>query len=163
MTVALYPGSFDPVTSGHLDITRRAAAIFDRVVVGIFEAPTKEVLFTSQERMELFHQAVKQLDNVEVARFGNLTVEFARAVGANVIVRGLRMTTDFEYEFEMALMNRRLAPDIDVVSLMTSLEYQYVSSSLLKEVARLGGDLTGLVPEHVAAALRERLKQERKS
>ncbi len=158
MTVALYPGTFDPVTNGHVDITTRAANIFQRTIVGVFEAPAKEVLFTTQERTSLFRQAVQHLPNVEVSSFSGLTVEFARAVGASVVVRGLRMTTDFEYEFEMALMNRRLAPEVDVVSLMTSLEYQYVSSSLLKEVARLGGDISGLVPTHVAALLRERLK-----
>ena len=156
MTVALYPGTFDPVTYGHLDIAKRASVIFDRLVIGVFEDSDKGALFSPQTRIDLFQGAVAGMSHVEVAGFRGLTVEFARQVGATVLVRGLRMNTDFEYEFEMALMNRKLAPDIEVISLMTSLEYQYVSSTLLKEVVRLGGDISDLVSTPVLEALQER-------
>ena len=155
MTTAIYPGTFDPVTLGHVDIIQRASRLFDRVVVAIFDAPAKDVLFSTPQRMALLSDAVRHVSKVEVASFTGLVVNYARACGAQAIVRGLRMNTDFEYEFEMALMNRRLAPDIDVVCLMTSLEYLYVRSSLVKEVAGLGGDMSGLAPDNVIAALRE--------
>lgn len=157
MTVALYPGRFDPVTAGHLDIVQRAAKLFDLVVVAVFEAPESATLFNTSERMALFSEALAGTNGVEVKSFGGLVVHEAKAVGAEVIVRGIRMNVDFEYEFEMALMNRRLAPDIDVVCLMTDIQYQFVRASLLKEVARLGGDIEGLAPSNVIAALREKL------
>ncbi|MBI2871707.1 MAG: pantetheine-phosphate adenylyltransferase [Chloroflexi bacterium] len=158
MTIALYPGAFDPVTYGHMDIATRAAAIFEKVVMAVFHSPaSKRLLFSTEERISLIREAVRDFRNIEVMSFTGLTVEVAREVGAQVVVRGLRMATDFEYEFEMALMNRKLAPEIDIVCLMTSLEYQYVSSSLLKEVAQLRGDISSFVPPHVAAALKEKL------
>ncbi len=156
MTTAIYPGSFDPVTMGHLDIIHRASALFERLVVAVFEAPEREALFTTEERKSLLTTAMQGRADVEVKSFRGLVVDFARSCGAGAIVRGLRMTTDFEDEFEMALVNRRLAPDIDVVCFMTTLDYLYVRSSRLKEIARLGGDITGLAPENVVAALRER-------
>ena len=158
MSIAFYPGSFDPVTYGHVDITTRASCIFDRVVVGVFDTPAKSLLFSAAERVELFRKAVEDLPGVEVTSYSDLTVEVAREIGAHVMVRGLRLGSDFEYEFQMALMNRKLAPEIDVVCLMTSLDHLYVSSSLLKDIARLGGELQDFVPKHVAVALRDRLR-----
>jgi len=150
---AVYPGSFDPITYGHLDIARRAAALFDKVVVGVYVTPSKDLLFDSDDRISLFARAVEELPNVEVTGFEGLVVRFARDVGANVIVRGLRSGSDFEYEFDMAFMNRKLASDIDLVSFMTSQEHMFLSSSLIKEVAMLGGDITGMVPPYVAEAV----------
>ena len=157
MTVAIYPGRFDPVTAGHLDIVQRAAKLFERVVVAVFEAPDHDTLFSADERIALFREATKAVEGVEVKGFGGLVVDCARAEGAGAIVRGIRMTADFEYEFEMALMNKKLAPDIDVVCLITDIQYQFVRATLLKEVARLGGDIAGLAPTNVIAALKERL------
>ncbi len=156
MTVAIYPGRFDPVTAGHIDIVTRAALLFDRIVISVFDAPESQTLFTTKERMELFIDAIKDLKNVSVKSFSGLVVDWARETGAEAIVRGIRMNADFEYEFEMALMNRRLAPDIDVVCLMTDIQYQFVRASLIKEVSRLGGDIEGLAPPNVIAALRQR-------
>ena len=157
MTVAIYPGRFDPVTAGHLDIVQRAAKLFERVVVAVFEAPDHDTLFSAEERIALFRDATKALEGVEVKGFGGLVVDCARTEGAGAIVRGIRMTADFEYEFEMALMNKKLAPDIVVVCLITDIQYQFVRATLLKEVVRLGGDIAGLAPTNVIAALKERL------
>ena len=157
MVTSVYPGTFDPITLGHVDIINRASAIFDRVVVGMYATPQKGLLFSTEERMELAQKALKGLPNVDVMPFSGLVVEFAKSVGAAIIVRGLRSGSDFEYEFEMAFMNKRLAPDVDLVCFMTSLEYQFVSSSLLKEVAGLGGNLAGLVPPNVVEAVHHKL------
>ena len=153
MVTALYPGSFDPVTLGHVDVATRAAALFDKVIVAVYATPSKNLLFSTAERVDLFNSAIRDLPNVEVRQFEGLVVRFAQEVDAAVIVRGLRSGSDFEYEYEMAFMNRKLAPDVDMVSFMTSQEHMFVSSSLLKEVARLGGDITGMVPSRVAAAV----------
>ncbi len=153
MATALYPGSFDPVTMGHVDITARAAAIFDNLVVAVYATPSKNLLFDADERVELYKEAVQHLPNVEVIKFEGLVVRLAQDMEIEVIVRGLRSGSDFEYEFDMAFMNRRLAPGIDMSFFMTSQEYMFLSSSLLKEVARLGGDITGMVPPHVAKAV----------
>lgn len=158
MTTVIYPGSFDPVTNGHLDIMRRAANLFDQVIVAVFDTPSKNLLFNTQQRVELFRKAAESYPNVTVRSYTGLTVEFARQAGAKAIVRGLRSTLDFPREFEMALMNKKLAPDVELVCLMSSLRYQFLSSSLLKEVAALGGDIDDLVPEHVASALKEKLR-----
>lgn len=158
MASAIYPGTFDPVHNGHVDIATRALAVFDRLVISVYEAPPKSVLFSTQERVGLVREAVSHLRHVEVTPFSGLSVHFARSVGARFIVRGLRAGFDFETEFEMALMWRKLAPDIDVVALMSSLEYQYVHSSRIKEVAQLGGDIRGLVPEHVALAVSSKFR-----
>lgn len=159
MTVALYPGSFDPVTRGHVDIAERAATLFERVIVAIFDAPPKHLLFSTEERVELMRKALSHLPNVRVESYGGLTVEYARKVKAKVIVRGLRMSSDFEREFEMALMNKKLASDVELVCFMTKLEYEFISASILKEVCKLGGCIDGLVPDHVAAALKEKLNR----
>ncbi len=157
MTIAIYPGSFDPVTYGHLDVATRAARIFERVVIGVYDKPNKHLVFTTEERVELIRQSIADLPNVEVKPFGGLTVDFARRVGAKVIVRGLRMSADFENEFDMAIMNKKLSPGIDVVCFMADLKYQFLSSSLLKEAASLGGNVDELVPAPVAEALRRKL------
>jgi pantetheine-phosphate adenylyltransferase len=155
--IAVYPGSFDPVTRGHLDILHRATLIFDRVVVGVLDNPLKQAMFTAAERIDLMRAAVDGDSPVQFDTFGGLTVDLARAAGATAIVRGLRAVSDFENEFQMALMNRRLAPEIHTVFLMTSFLNVYVSSSLIKEVCRLGGDIDDFVPASSAAALRRRL------
>ena len=157
MTIAIYPGTFDPITNGHLDITTRAAKLFEKLIIGIYEAPDKQPLFTIEERVELARQAIAGLPNVEVESFSGLTVNFARKVKAQAMVRGLRMSADFEREFDMAMMNKRLFPGLELVCLMAGVEYQFLSSTLLKEAASLGGDINDLVPEHVAAAIRKRV------
>ncbi len=156
MTTAIYPGSFDPITNGHIDIATRAAKLFTKLIIGIYETPGKHLLFSLEERVELARQAVASLPNIEVQPFSGLTVDFARRVRAQAMVRGLRVSADFEWEFDMAMMNRRLHPELELVCLMASPEYQFLSSSLLKEVARLGGSINDLVPEHVAQALRKK-------
>jgi pantetheine-phosphate adenylyltransferase len=160
VTVAVYPGTFDPITNGHLDIVRRAARLFDRIIIGVYEKSNKHLIFTTKERVELARRAVASIANVEVKPFSGLTVDFTRKEKAQVMIRGLRMNADFEKEFEMALMNRKLAPDLDLFCLMASQEYQFLSSSLLKEVARLRGNINDLVPEHVAEALRKKVNSE---
>ncbi len=157
MTTAIYPGTFDPITKGHLDIVTRAAKLFDRLIIGVYQNPDKPVLFTPEERAEMVSQAVTNLANVEVRVFSGLTVDFAKKMKAQTIVRGLRMSADFEREFDLAMMNKKLSPDIELVCLMSDLKYQFLSSSLLKEAARLGGDVGNLVPQNVAKALRRKV------
>ncbi len=153
MIIALYPGSFDPITNGHIDIATRASKLFDKIVIGIFATPGKNVMFPLEERVQLAKDAMSHLPNVEVIPYSNITVELAREVGAQVLVRGLRMIGDFEWEFEMAMMNQMLSPGLETVCFMASQEYQFLSASLIKEVASLGGDIHSLVPENVARAL----------
>jgi len=162
LTNAIYPGSFDPVTNGHLDIANRAAALFDELIIGVYDRPSKHLMFSTAERVNLVKKAVAHLPNVRVTAYDELTVDFACKMKAKVIVRGLRMSSDFEREFEMALMNKQLNREIELVCLMTSLEYQFLSSSLLKEACELGGDITSLVPKHVAIALKKKFQQARK-
>jgi pantetheine-phosphate adenylyltransferase len=157
VTIALYPGAFDPITNGHLDIATRAAKLFQRVVIGVYDTPAKDLLFTTEERVKLAKQSTVDLVNVEVKSFQGLTVDFAEKLGAQAIVRGLRIGADFEYEREMALMNNKLSPDIELVCLMASLKYQYLSSSRLKEVAMLGGYVDDLVSKPVAEALKKKV------
>jgi pantetheine-phosphate adenylyltransferase len=156
MTVAVYPGTFDPLTCGHMDIIERAAALVDKLIVGVYEHPAKQPLFPLEQRVRLVEEAVTGLSNVHVKAFKGLTVDFIRQVGGKVMIRGLRANSDFEREFEMALMNRKLAPDIELLCLMTSSQYQFLSSTLIKEVAKLGGCLEGMVPDRVAVALKEK-------
>lgn len=153
--VAVYPGTFDPITNGHLDILQRALAVFDKVIVTIAPNIRKNPLFSTDERMQFIKDALPQYDDgrLEFAVFEGLLVDFCTSRGASVIVRGLRAMADFEYEFQFAHMNRRLAPGVDTVFFMTDERNHYVSSSLVKEVASLGGDINGLVPAPVAAAL----------
>ena len=156
MTIAIYPGAFDPVTNGHLDIASRASKIFDKIIIGVYDTPAKNIMFTTEERVELVRQSITDLPNVEVTCFTGLTVDFAKKVGARAIVRGLRVGADFEREFEMALMNKNLSPDCELVCLMANLKYQFLSSSLLKEVASLGSYIDDLVPKPVALALKKK-------
>ncbi len=157
MTTAVYPGSFDPITNGHLDIATRAARIFQKVIIGVYSTPAKNIMFSPEERVQLIKESIAGHDNIEVRLFSGLTVDFLRDVGGQVLVRGLRVGADFEREFEMALMNKNLAPDSEMVCLMANLKYQFLSSSLLKEVASLGGYINDLVPPPVAEALQKRM------
>jgi pantetheine-phosphate adenylyltransferase len=155
---ALCPGTFDPVTNGHLDIIERAAQRFDALIVGVLDNPSKQPLFTAEERVTLLKEVTQDLNNVEVEAFSGLLVEYATQRGADVVVKGLRAVTDFEYEIQMAQMNHRLA-GVETVFIPTNPSWSFLSSSLVKEVAKLGGDVAGLVPEHVRQALADRLEE----
>ncbi len=157
---AIYPGTFDPITNGHLDIITRGVRLFDRIVVALLKNADKEPLLPLAERMEIVRAVVARFPNVTVESFDGLLVDYARDRGAQAIVRGLRALSDFEYEFQMALMNRRLEPGVETVFMMPSETYSYVSSRLVREVVRLGGDVKGLVPEEVIAHLRARYAAE---
>jgi len=157
VTIAIYPGSFDPITNGHLDIATRAAKLFQRLIIGVYDTPAKHLLFTTEERVSLARQAIVNLPNVDVEAFSGLVVDFAKKVNAQAVVRGLRVGADFEREFDMALMNKKLSPELELVCLMANLQYQFLSSSLLKEVANLGGNIDNFVPKHVATALRKKV------
>jgi pantetheine-phosphate adenylyltransferase len=154
--IAVYPGSFDPVTNGHLDIIERGTTIFDRVVVGVLANSAKEPLFTTDERIDLLRRAIGENPRVQVTSFEGLTVDFARDVGATAIVRGLRALSDFESEFQLALMNRRLYPEVNTVFLMTSFSNVFVSSSIIKEVCRLGGSVDALAPATSVTAMKRK-------
>lgn len=164
MSIAIYPGSFDPLTNGHLDVALRAACLFDMLIISVYEGSAKPgAMFPIPQRIALAEQAIAESDHpfadrVVVEGFSGLAVTFARDRGALAIVRGLRAVSDFEYEFQYAHMNEHLAPEIEVVSLMTSAKYSFISSSFIREVAHLGGDLAGLVPPNVERALRERAR-----
>ncbi|MCJ7738627.1 MAG: pantetheine-phosphate adenylyltransferase [Anaerolineae bacterium] len=151
--IAVYPGSFDPIQYGHIDISCRAAKLFDEVIIGVYDRPDKNLMFNIDERVGLARRALIDQLNVRVMPYSVLTVDFARQVGAQVIVRGLRVLSDFEYEFQMALMNRQLAPEIESVCLMTRQDHAFMSSSIVKQIAMLGGDISGMVPPPVALAL----------
>ena len=155
-TVAIYPGSFDPLTNGHVDIIQRGSRVFDRIVVGVLINLEKAPLFTVPERVAIAREVFHGWDNVEVDTFDGLLVDYARSKHANVIVRGLRAVSDFEYELQMALMNRRLSPEVETVFMMPAEPYTYVSSRLVKEVVALGGSVHGLVPALVEDRLREK-------
>jgi pantetheine-phosphate adenylyltransferase len=159
--IAVYPGSFDPVTNGHVDIAVRAASLMDLLIVAVYETPAKNLLFTTDERVALWQEVIaeRHITNIEVDRYSGLTVDYVRSVGGQSIVRGLRATTDFEVEFQQALMYRKLAPEIEVLCMITDLQYLFVSSSLLKEVARLGAPIEDMVPAPVARALRAKFDQ----
>ncbi len=156
MVTALYPGTFDPVTMGHLNVAQRAARLFDSLIIAVYDTPSKSLLFNTEERVGLMREAVADLSNVTVRPFNGLVVQTAREAGAAAIIRGLRSGPDFEYESQMFFMNRRLDPDVDMVSLMSDQEHMFISSSLLKEVAQLGGNISGMVPLHVADALADK-------
>ena len=156
MRTALYPGTFDPITNGHLDLVQRARGLFDRVVVAVGTGREKHPMFTVRERVALVRDAVKDIDGVEVMTFSGLLIEAVEGAGAVAIVRGLREVSDFEYEFQMALMNRRLAHDVETVFLMPSEHYTYLDSTIVKEVALLGGSVEGLVPELVETKLKQK-------
>ena len=158
MTIAIYPGRFDPVTNGHLDIALRAAALFDSLVVAV--ADSKSTLFSTEERVGLFREATKDHANIDVVPYAGLTVEFAQGKGAEVMIRSMRGTTDFEYEFDIALMNRTMAPEIESLYMIARLEHLFISGTRIREVASLGYDVSKLVPRHVAAALKQKFGQE---
>jgi len=153
MPTAIYPGTFDPVHNGHIDIATRAAGIFDHLTIAIYARPMKSLVFSTKERKAMIEEAMADVPNVSVATYNQLTVDFARQVGAQVIVRGLRVISDFELEFQMALTNKKLAPDIEFVCLMTSQEYAFISASTVKEIVMLGGCVDGMVPPLVAEAM----------
>ncbi|RLC99707.1 MAG: pantetheine-phosphate adenylyltransferase [Chloroflexi bacterium] len=160
---AIYPGTFDPIHLGHVDIATRAATIFDELVLAIYDRPAKSLMFTVEERVELARQALADLPNARVISYGGLTAEFARGVGAQAIVRGLRVISDFELEYQMALTNRQLAPEVDTVCLMTRQSHAFLSSSIVKEIALLEGDVSRMVPPHVAAALEIKRREREKN
>jgi len=155
---ALYPGTFDPPTNGHVDLIQRGAKIFDHLTVAILINPVKNPLFSVEERVEMLKEATSGIANVAIATFDGLMVEFARRQGATAVLRGIRAISDYEYEFQMALMNRRLAPEIETVFLQPAGRYSFVSSRMVKEVLTAGGDITGLVPPNVLKRLRARIK-----
>ncbi|GHO43418.1 pantetheine-phosphate adenylyltransferase [Ktedonospora formicarum] len=159
--IAVYPGSFDPATNGHLDIARRAAHLFDELVIAVYAFPAKNLLFTADERLALWREVIADegLTNVRIDVFSTLTVEYVQTVGGTILIKGLRSPNDFEAEFQQGLMNRKLAPEIDTVFLLSTLDHLFISSSLLKEVARLGGNVDDMLPAPVARALRLKLGQ----
>ncbi len=154
--IAIYPGSFDPVTNGHIDIITRGLKIFDRIIVTILENPSKTLLFSLRERVDLLSESLKGIDNVEIASYDGLLVDFAKQRNAAAILRGMRAVSDFEYEFQMALMNRKLEREIQTVFLMTGLRWIFTSSSIIKEAAKFGGDIESMVPEVVKNRLEEK-------
>jgi pantetheine-phosphate adenylyltransferase len=157
--VAVYPGTFDPVTNGHTDLVSRAARVFPKVIIAIAESPHKKPLFSLEERIRLSESQLAHLDNVEVVGFSNLLVEFVQQMGASVIIRGLRAVSDFEYEFQLASMNRHLAPAVETLFLTPDEDYSFISSSLVKEIARLNGDVSEFVCEEVQQAMRKRFEE----
>ena len=159
MKNAIYPGSFDPVTLGHIDIIRRSAVLFDHLIIAVLNNSAKKPLFTVEERVHMLKEDTKDIPNTEVLSFGGLTVEFARECGAHALVRGLRAVTDFEYELQLAQLNRVIAPEIDTVFLTTNLKYAYLSSSSVKEVAAYGGDISSFVTPYVEERVHEKFQR----
>ncbi len=158
MAKAIYPGSFDPFTNGHLDIVKRSAPLFERLIVAIGDNPAKQPLFEKDERIRLIKEIARPLRNVDVEAFDGLLVDYAKKRGAKVVVRGIRTISDFEYEYQMALTNKALAPDIETVFMVTSKEYAFVSAKLIKEAASLGGDIATFVPPEIAKVMKNRIK-----
>lgn len=156
MTTVLFPGTFDPIHYGHINIARRAAELFDEVIVAVYARKQDNILFSTEDRFALAQEALKDIPNIRVTSYTGLTVQFAKKVGAQAIVRGLRVFSDFEYEFRMALANNRLEPDVDVIALITSEEHTFLSSTTVREIAALGGDVSSMVPSHVEVALKKR-------
>jgi pantetheine-phosphate adenylyltransferase len=159
--VAIYPGSFDPITNGHLDLIARGSRVIERLVVAVLRNESKQALFSVEERLEIVREVVRPFANVDVESFDGLLVDYAASRGANLILRGIRAISDYEYELQMALMNRRLRPDLETAFLMAGEGYSYLSSHLVKEVASLGGDISGLVPPTVEARLKARLERKK--
>ncbi len=162
MKIALYPGSFDPITCGHLDVIRRASEVADLLIIGVLNNSAKNALFTPEERVKLIESVTEDLPNVRVEAFSGLTVDFAKQCGATILVRGLRAVTDFEYELQIAQTNRKLAPDIDTIFFTTSMQYSYLSSSIAKEIASFGGDVSAMLPDKIIDTVIEKIKQAKK-
>ena len=159
MVRALFPGTFDPIHYGHMDIAERAARLFDEVIMAVYDKPLKSLMFSPEERMALVSEAFKDNPKITVTGYSGLTVEFARKVDAQVIVRGLRVFSDFEFEFRMALANHRLAPDIEIVALITAEEHTFLSSTTVREIASLNGNVSSMVPPHVERAFKEKVAE----
>lgn len=160
---AVYPGSFDPITMGHVDIIRRGLKIFDKMIVAVLENPEKSPLFTTKERIDMIHKVFEEEENIQIKAFHGLLVDFAKKNRAQIVIRGLRAISDFEYEFQMALMNRKLNPDIETFFMMPNVSYTYLSSKLVKEIFMLGGCLKDLVPRYVEKKIKEKVKKEKLS
>ena len=158
MKIAVYPGSFDPVTHGHMDIIRRSASVFDKLIVGVLRNKSKNPLFTVQERVKMIQEVTSDIENVEVVDFDGLLIDFVHKVGAKAIVRGLRAVTDFEYELQMSLTNKVIAPDVETVFLTTNLQYSYLSSSIVKEIASYNGNISHFVDKRVEKAIQDKMK-----
>jgi len=159
MIRAVFPGTFDPIHLGHMDIAQRAARLFDEVVIAVYDRPLKSLLFSPEQRMQMVRETLGGNRRFNIMGYSGLTVEFCRSIGARVMVRGLRVFSDFEHEFRMALANHRLAPEIDVIALITSEEHTFISSTTVREIAMLGGDVSSMVPPNVAAALEARFHE----
>jgi len=157
--IAVYPASLDPIHYGHIDIARRAAKLFDQVVVAVYDMPKKRLLFDVEDRMQLAEAALQDHSNIKVARYSGLTVEYAQQIGAMALIRGLRVFSDFEMEFRMGVANKQLAPEIETVAIMSDLQHIHISSSTVREVAELGGDVSSMVPSHVEQALTKRFAE----
>ncbi|MGJ7044530.1 pantetheine-phosphate adenylyltransferase [Thermoanaerobacterium thermosulfurigenes] len=158
MNIAVYPGSFDPVTNGHLDVIKRAAKVFDKLIVAVLVNPSKTPMFSLEERVEMLKEVTADIENVEIDSFSGLLIEYLEKVNSKIIVKGLRMVSDFEYEFQMALINKKLNPEVETIFFMTSNKYGYLSSSIVKEVARFGGCLSDLVPDSVIEKILQKIK-----
>ncbi len=160
MRIAVYPGSFDPITNGHLDIIKRASRLYDKLIIGVLDNSNKKPLFSAEERKAMIDEAISGIDNVSCDVFSGLLVDFAKQNKATVIVKGLRTVADFEYEFQMALLNKALNPEYETMFMMTDTKYSYISSSMVKEVAKYNGELNGLVPQNVILEIKDKLQRE---
>ncbi len=161
MNIAIYPGSFDPITCGHLDIIRRTCTMFDEVIVAVLNNAAKKPLFSVEERLQLIEKSTSDLSNCRVAHFDGLLVDFATRQGAHTVIKGLRAISDFEYEFQMALLNKKLNPDIETLFMVTNANYSYISSSIVKEIANLGGDFSDLVPKEIYEDIKQKIEKGR--
>lgn len=158
--IAVYPGSFDPVTCGHIDIIKRSCKLFDKVIVAVLNNSSKSPLFSVDERVELINKCISDIPNCEVQSFGGLLVDFVKESGAQTVIRGLRAISDFEYEFQMALLNKKLSPEVETVFMVTNLNCLYISSSVVKEICRFGGNADGLIPDEIIMDIKDKIEKE---
>lgn len=161
MNIAVYPGSFDPITCGHLDIIRRSSAMFDEVIIAVLNNSSKKPLFSAEERVHLIEKSITDLPNCRAVRFDGLLVDFVAQQGASAVIKGLRAISDFEYEFQMALLNKKLNPDIETLFMVTNANYSYISSSIVKEIANLGGDFSELLPKEIYEDVKQKIEKGR--